>query len=190
MALRPLTVLVDEHADGDAAEVEAVQEVLDVLVGDGVIAIGVLVLQHALSHCGHHVIVAVPDGDQGVSEPASGEMLALGHPQSAPALPFSSQRLHPLDSSQPTPPEGRPTACLTTWELHRVGPGLPSPDTPGLRAVSLLTLDIPKDRDISVILRAFLSLGLQVTPALPPLARASLTGSGSDGPQGPCPGTP
>lgn len=40
-------------------------------------------------------------------------MLALGHPQPVPALPFSPQCLHPLDSSQPTPPEGRPTACLT-----------------------------------------------------------------------------
>lgn len=59
-------MLVDEHADGDAAEVEAVQEVLDVLVGHGVVAIGLLVLEHALCHGGHHVIVAVPDGDQGL----------------------------------------------------------------------------------------------------------------------------
>ena len=58
-----------------------------------------------------------------------GEMLALGHPQTLPALPFSPQRLHPLDSSQPSPPEGLPrppTACLTAWQLHRVGPGSPS----------------------------------------------------------------
>lgn len=65
-----LTVLVDEHADGDAAEVEAVQEVLDVLVGDWVIAVGVLVLQHSLCHGGYYIIVPVPDGDQGFGEPA------------------------------------------------------------------------------------------------------------------------
>lgn len=65
-----LTVLVDEHADGDAAEVEAVQEVLDVLVGDRVIAVGVLVLQHSLCHGGHYIIVPVPDGDQGFGEPS------------------------------------------------------------------------------------------------------------------------
>lgn len=78
-------MLVDEHADGDAAEVEAVQEVLDVLVGDGVVAIGVLVLQHALSHCGHHVIVAVPDGDQGVSEPARRGDVGSGTPSDPPS---------------------------------------------------------------------------------------------------------
>lgn len=65
-----LTVLVNEHADRDAAEVEAVQKVLDVLVGDWVITIGVLVLQHSLCHGGHYVIVPVPDGDQGISEPS------------------------------------------------------------------------------------------------------------------------
>lgn len=63
-------MLVDEHADGDTAEVETVQEVLDVLVGHGVIAIGVLVLEHTLRHGGHHIIVAVPNGDQGLREPA------------------------------------------------------------------------------------------------------------------------
>lgn len=57
-------MLVHEHADGDAAHVEAVQEVLDVLVGDGVHAEGLLVLQDALSHGGHHVVVAVPDVHQ------------------------------------------------------------------------------------------------------------------------------
>lgn len=77
-----LTVLVDEHADGDAAEVEAVQKVLDILVGDRVIAVRVLVLQHALRHGGHHVVVAVPDGDQGVREPAGhGLVPNWGRPQ-------------------------------------------------------------------------------------------------------------
>lgn len=92
-----LTVLIDEHADGDAAEVEAVQEVLDVLVGDGVIAIGVLVLQHALGHGGHYVIVPVPDGDQGVREPSEKADIcqspAWGHPAS-PLFPMIYQFLH------------------------------------------------------------------------------------------------
>lgn len=58
-----LTVLVDEHSYGDTAGVETVQEVLDVVVGNGVlVAEGVLVLDHALSHGGNHLIVAVPDG--------------------------------------------------------------------------------------------------------------------------------
>lgn len=66
----PPTVLVDEHADGDAAGVEAVQEVLDVLVGDRVLGEHLLVLDDALGHRRDHVVVSVPDGDQGVDEPA------------------------------------------------------------------------------------------------------------------------
>lgn len=73
-----LTVLVDEHADGDAAEVEAVQEVLDVLVGDRVIAVGVLVLQHSLCHGRYYIIVPVPDGDQGFGEPSEKAVSGLG----------------------------------------------------------------------------------------------------------------
>lgn len=58
-----LTVLVDEHSYGDAAGVKTVQEVLDVVVGDGVLlAEGVFVLDHTLSHGGNHLVVAVPDG--------------------------------------------------------------------------------------------------------------------------------
>lgn len=58
-----LTVLVDEHSYGDTAGVETVQEVLDVVVSNGVlVAEGVLVLDHALSHGGNHLVVAVPDG--------------------------------------------------------------------------------------------------------------------------------
>lgn len=68
----PLTVLVDEHADGDAAQVEAVQEVLDVLVGHRVVPIGVLILDDTLCHGGHHVVVAVTDGDQSIGEPGGG----------------------------------------------------------------------------------------------------------------------
>lgn len=64
-------MLVHEHARGDAARVEAVQEVLDVLVGDGVHAEGLLVLHHALSHGGHHVVVPVTHGHQGLCETAA-----------------------------------------------------------------------------------------------------------------------
>jgi len=63
-----LTVLVDQHADGDAAQVEAVQEVLNVLVGDRVLGEGLLVLDDSLGHGGHHLIVPVPDRHQGVRE--------------------------------------------------------------------------------------------------------------------------
>lgn len=63
-------MLVDEHANRDAAGVEAVQEVLDVVVGDGVLlAEGVLVLDHALGHGGDHLVVPVPDVLQDFHKP-------------------------------------------------------------------------------------------------------------------------
>lgn len=63
-------MLVDEHADGDAAGVEAIQEVLDVVVGDGVLlAEGVFVLDHPLGHGGDDLVVAVPDVLQDLHEP-------------------------------------------------------------------------------------------------------------------------
>lgn len=61
-------MLVHEHACGDAAHVEAVQEVLDVLVRDGVHAKSILVLQDTLSHGGYHVVVPVPDVYQSLCE--------------------------------------------------------------------------------------------------------------------------
>lgn len=70
-------MLVDEHAYGNAAHVEAVQEVLDVLVGDGVHAEGLLVLHHALRHGGHHVVVPVADVHQRLGE-AGGQRVFLG----------------------------------------------------------------------------------------------------------------
>lgn len=70
-------MLVDEHAYGNAAHVEAVQEVLDVLVGDGVHAEGLLVLHHALRHGGHHVVVPVADVYQRLGE-AAGQRVFLG----------------------------------------------------------------------------------------------------------------
>lgn len=65
-------MLVHEHACGDAAHVEAVQEVLDVLVGDGVHTESLLVLQHTLSHGRHHVVVPVSDVYESLRE-AAGE---------------------------------------------------------------------------------------------------------------------
>lgn len=62
-------MLVDEHADGDATGVEAVQEVLDVLVGDRVLGKSLLVLYDALGHRRNHVVVPVSDGNQGVDKP-------------------------------------------------------------------------------------------------------------------------
>lgn len=56
-------MLVDEHADGDAAGIEAVQEVLDVMVSNGILlAKGIFVFNYSLSHGGDHVVVPVPDG--------------------------------------------------------------------------------------------------------------------------------
>lgn len=66
-------MLVDEHAYGDAAHVEAVQEVLDVLVDHRVHAEGLLVLHHALRHGGHHVVVSVADVHQCLGEAGGGE---------------------------------------------------------------------------------------------------------------------
>lgn len=62
-------MLVDEHSDGDAAHVEPIQEVLDVLVGDCVLGEVLFVLDDALRHGRHHVVVSVPDGDQGIDKP-------------------------------------------------------------------------------------------------------------------------
>lgn len=56
-------MLVDEHANGDATSVEAVQEVLDVLVGDRVLRKGLLVLYDALGHRWNHVVVPISDGN-------------------------------------------------------------------------------------------------------------------------------
>lgn len=57
-------MLVDEHAEGDAVGVEAVEEVLDVAAAERVEAELLLVLDNPLSHGGNHVVVTVPDLDQ------------------------------------------------------------------------------------------------------------------------------
>lgn len=61
-------MLVDEHAEGDAVGVEAVQEVLDVAADEGVEAEHLFVLDDPLRHCGDHVVVAVADLDQELQE--------------------------------------------------------------------------------------------------------------------------
>lgn len=66
--LNTRTVLVDEHTNGDAAHVEPVKEVLHVLTCDGVLPKRLFVLNHPLCHGGHHVIVSVPDLNQGLCE--------------------------------------------------------------------------------------------------------------------------
>lgn len=67
---RTLTVLVDEHAEGDAVGVEAVQEVLHVAADEGVEAELLLVLDDPLGHGGNHVIVSVTDLDQELQKAA------------------------------------------------------------------------------------------------------------------------
>lgn len=69
-----LTVLVQEHSDRDPAHVEPVQEVLDVLAGDGVGPIGLLKFHHSLSHGGHHIIVAVSDLNHSICEAKTSEV--------------------------------------------------------------------------------------------------------------------
>lgn len=63
-----LTVLVDEHAEGDAVGVKAVEEVLDVTADERVEAEPLLVLDDSLSHGGNHVIMTVTDLDQELQE--------------------------------------------------------------------------------------------------------------------------
>lgn len=70
-------MLVDQHAEGDTAGVEAVQEVLGVGADERVEAELLLVLNHTLGHGGHHIIVPIPDLDQDVQEAADGD----GHTQ-------------------------------------------------------------------------------------------------------------
>lgn len=116
-------VLIDEHSDGDAAEVEAVQEVLDVLVGDRVIAIGVLVLQHSLRHGGHHVIVPVPDGDQGICEPSEKADTCL-YPVSGLGTPWLSIIPNGLSVPSFSPPLPHRHTVLTHWKPTTTVPAL------------------------------------------------------------------
>lgn len=64
-------MLVDEHAEGDAVGVEAVQEILDVAADEGVKAKLLLVLDDSLSHGGNHIVVTVTDLNQELQETKS-----------------------------------------------------------------------------------------------------------------------
>lgn len=88
-------MLVDEHADGNATGVEAVQEVLDVLVGDRVLREGLFVLYDALGHGRNHVVVPVPDGDQGVDKPTE-----EGHKHTRMLHSCDNPRLYVIYSTQ------------------------------------------------------------------------------------------
>jgi len=57
-------VLVDEHANGDAVHVKAVQEVLNVLTCHRVCPKCISVFNDTLGHGGYHIIVPVPNGHQ------------------------------------------------------------------------------------------------------------------------------
>lgn len=59
-------MLVDEHANGDAVHVKAVQKVLNVLTSHGVYPKCVPILNDTLGHGGYHIIVPVPNGHQSV----------------------------------------------------------------------------------------------------------------------------
>lgn len=65
-------MLVDEHAEGDAACEEAVQEVLHIAADEGVEAELLLVLNDPLGQGGDHVVVTVTDIDQELQEAAKG----------------------------------------------------------------------------------------------------------------------
>lgn len=65
-------MLVDEHADGYARHVEAVQEVLDAVVHLLVHGVGLLQLHHALRHRLHHVRVPVAHAHQRLAKPGQG----------------------------------------------------------------------------------------------------------------------
>lgn len=56
-------MLIDEHSDRDAAHVEAIQKVLDVLVGYRVLRKGLFVLYYTLGHRRHDIVMPVSDGN-------------------------------------------------------------------------------------------------------------------------------
>lgn len=74
-----LTVLVEQHTDGDPAHVEPVQEVLYVLANHRVGTVRLLVLHQPLSHCRDDVIVTITDLDHRICETEGGRAGYNGH---------------------------------------------------------------------------------------------------------------
>lgn len=64
--MNPRTVLVDEHAEGDATGVEPIQEILHVAADEGIETKLLLVLDNSLGHGRNHIVVSVPDLDKEV----------------------------------------------------------------------------------------------------------------------------
>ena len=90
VCVQQLTMLVDEHADGDAAGVETVQEVLNVVVSDSVLlAKGLFVLDDSLSHGGDHLVVSVPDGLQDLHIPG---MMGVGRSEGQNQNPEKNEK--------------------------------------------------------------------------------------------------
>lgn len=56
-----LTVLVEQHPDGDPAHVETIKKILNILADDWVCAVRLLVLHNSLSHGGNDIIVSISD---------------------------------------------------------------------------------------------------------------------------------
>lgn len=61
-------MLVDEHSEGNAVGVKAVEEVLNVAADEGVKAKPLLIFYDPLSHGGNHIVVSVPDLNQDLQE--------------------------------------------------------------------------------------------------------------------------
>lgn len=63
-----LTVLVDQHTDGNSGHEEPVQKVLNVVLRLSIDVVRFLELQHPLRHSFHDVLVPVPDLHQRLTE--------------------------------------------------------------------------------------------------------------------------
>lgn len=72
-----LTMLVQQHPDGDAAHEETVQEVLHILAGHRVHAVGLFVLHHPLGHGGDDVIVSVADLNDSICETGDAKVISI-----------------------------------------------------------------------------------------------------------------
>lgn len=85
-------MLVDEHAEGDAVGVEAVEEILNVAADGGVKAEPLPVLHHPLRHGGNDVVVPVADLDQELQE-TGGQFNNSVQPNCNQPAPYAQQSL-------------------------------------------------------------------------------------------------